>query len=227
MKLLIVEDDTDYAAALRDSLRRLEHEVAVARDGRDALLALERDGYDAMVLDCMLPLVDGATVVRRARDRGQRLPVLMLSALGRSADKVDGLDAGADDYVVKPTPPEEIDARLRALVRARAWTRAGDAPADTLRVGDIVVSPGQHRAWRGDRALDLAKLEFGVLAELARHAGHYLTRAMLIERVWGYDFEPATNIVDVQIRALRRKLCAAGEDDPILTRRSVGYMLRG
>lgn len=226
MKLLIVEDDRDYAASLREDLAALDHEVTVADNGRDALLALERDRYDAMILDRMLPQLDGATVVRHARDRGQTLPVLILSALGRSVEKIDGLEAGADDYVVKPTPAEEIAARLRALLRARGWQQP-NSDGDTLRVGDIVVSPGQHRAWRGDRALDLAKLEFGLLAELARHAGSYLTRAMLIERVWGYDFEPTTNIVDVQVRSLRRKLCAPGEVDPIVTKRGVGYMLRG
>ncbi|MBW6531137.1 response regulator transcription factor [Sphingomonas sp. RRHST34] len=225
MKLLIVEDDEDYAAALREDLVALDHQVTVADNGRDALLALERDRYDAVILDRMLPQVDGAAVVRLARERGQTLPVLMLSALGRSVEKVDGLEAGADDYVVKPTPASEIEARLRALLRARGWQQQG-GEGDTLRAGDIVVSPGQHRAWRNGRALDLAKLEFGLLAELARHAGSYLTRAMLIERVWGYDFEPSTNIVDVQVRSLRRKLCAPGETDPIVTKRSVGYMLR-
>lgn len=223
MDVLIVEDDRDYAAALQAELEALSHAVTVAASGPEALSALDRARFDAVVLDRMLPQLDGATVVRRLRERGHRLPVLMLSALGLATEKVGGLEAGADDYVVKPAPAIEIDARLRALIRARGWTE-GDA--QTLRAGDIVVSPGQHRAWRGERALDLAKLEFKLLAELVRHAGSFVTRAMLIERVWGYDFEPSTNIVEAQMRTLRRKLTAAGEDDPIATKRGVGYMLR-
>ncbi len=222
MKLLIVEDDEDYAAGLQAELVALDHEVTHVATGPAGLMAVERDEFDAVILDCMLPQINGATVARRLRADGHRLPVLMLSALGRSAEKVDGLEAGADDYVVKPTPAIEIDARLRALIRARGWT---EREAETLRAGDIVISPGQHRAWRAGAALDLTRLEFGLLAELARHAGSYLTRAMLVERVWGYDFEPATNIVDAQVRTLRRKLTEGGTSDPIVTKRGVGYML--
>lgn len=223
MNLLIVEDDAEYAEALRAELRALDHSVTLAGTGQAALVAVERDSFDAVILDCMLPQMDGASVVRRLREQGQTLPVLMLSALGRSVEKVDGLEAGADDYVVKPTPASEIDARLRALLRARGWT---GSETMTLRAGEIIVSPGQHRAWRGEHALDLTKLELRLLTELVRHAGSYLTRAMLLERVWGYDFEPATNIVDVQIRSLRRKLTADGGDDPVVTKRGIGYMLR-
>lgn len=223
MMLLLVEDDSPAAELMAAELRALDHQVVVAGHGEEALLAVERQGFDAVILDRMLPRIDGATVVRRLRDRGKTLPVLILSALGRTDEKVGGLEAGADDYVVKPAPAAEIDARLKALIRARGWT---ETEADTIRAGDIVVSPTQHRAWRGTRALDLAKLEFRLLAELARHAGGYLTRAMLIERVWGYDFEPAANIVDAQVRGLRRKLTLDGGDDPIVTKRGVGYMLR-
>lgn len=223
MKLLIVEDDVEYAAALKAELAQRDHRITVADTGPSALTAIEREGFDAMILDSMLPQLNGVAVVERLREAGHSLPVLMLSALGRSAEKIGGLTAGADDYCVKPTPAAEIEARLNALLRARGWT-AGEA--DTLRAGDIVVSPGQHRAWRGDEALDLTRLEFGLLTELVRHAGSYLTRAMLIERVWGYDFEPGTNIVDAQVRLLRRKLTAGGGDDPIATKRGVGYMLR-
>ncbi|MEH3046314.1 response regulator transcription factor [Sphingomonas adhaesiva] len=224
MDLLIVEDDRDYATALQVELAALSHDVTVAASGPEALTAVDARAFDAVVLDSMLPVLDGPTVVRRLRERGHHLPVLMLTALGLATDKVGGLDAGADDYVVKPAAAIEIDARLRALIRARGWT---GADGDTVRAGDIVVSPGQYRAWRGQRPLDLANLEFKLLAELARHAGSFVTRAMLIERVWGYDFEPATNIVDVQVRLLRRKLTAGGEADPITTKRGVGYMLAG
>ncbi|KQM28344.1 MULTISPECIES: response regulator transcription factor [unclassified Sphingomonas] len=223
MKLLIVEDDRAFAAAMRAELETLSHDVTVAGTGPDALAAVEAGDFDAVVLDSMIPLLDGPTVVQRLRARGHRLPVLMLTALGHASDKVGGLEAGADDYVVKPAPAIEIDARLRALIRARGWR---DDVVETLRAADITLQPAQHRAWRGERSLVLSNLEFKLLAELVRHAGGFVTRAMLIERVWGYDFEPATNIVDVQIRALRRKLTADGEDDPIVTKRGVGYSLR-
>lgn len=223
MNLLLVEDDEGYATTLAEELRALDHEVTVAATGAAALQAADREPFDAAIIDRMLPQMDGTAVLRRLREGGKRLPVVMLSALGRSAEKVEGLDAGADDYVVKPTPAAELDARLKALVRGRQWT-TGDG--DTVRAGDIVVSPTRFRAWRNERPLDLVRLELQLLAELARNAGTVLTRAMLIERVWGYDFEPTTNIVDVQIRALRRKLTADGESDPIVTLRGIGYMLR-
>lgn len=223
MKLLIVEDDREFAASMRAELETLSHAVTIAVTGPEALATVEGGEFDAIVLDSMIPLLDGPTVVQRLRERGHRLPVLMLTALGLASDKVGGLEAGADDYVVKPAPAIEIDARLRALIRARGWR---SDVVETLHAGDITLHPGQHRAWRGERPLHLANLEFKLLAELARHAGGYVTRAMLIERVWGYDFEPSTNIVDVQVRTLRRKLTAEGEDDPIRTKRGIGYSLR-
>ncbi|MBN8849427.1 MAG: DNA-binding response regulator [Sphingomonas sp. 67-36] len=224
MNLLLVEDDEGYAATLAEELRALDHQVTIAPTGGAALQIADREPFDAAIIDRLLPQMDGTAVLRRLRESGKMLPVVMLSALGRSAEKVEGLEAGADDYVVKPTPAAELDARLKALLRGRQWTAGGGG--DTIRVRDITVSPARFRAWRGERPLDLVRLELNLLAELARNAGTVLTRAMLIERVWGYDFEPTTNIVDVQIRALRRKLMADGEDDPIVTVRGVGYMLR-
>lgn len=224
MNLLLVEDDVEYADILEAELKRLDHRVVVAGDGRAALVAVEGESFDAIILDRMMPEMDGATMVGRLRDRGQQLPVLMLSALGQTAEKIEGLGAGADDYVVKPASALEIDARLKALVRARGWT-GGDS--DTLRVGDVVVSPGQFRAWRNGEALNLTATEFKLLAELARHAGGFVTRAMLFESVWGYDFDPGTNIVEGHIKTLRRKLNENGGEDPIVTKRGVGYMLQG
>ncbi len=226
MDLLLVEDDMAYAETLAEELRALDHAVTIAPTGISALEAVARARFDAMILDRMLPQLEGTSVLQRLREAGNTLPVVMLSALGRSVEKVEGLDAGADDYVVKPTPAIELDARLKALARARGWT-AGGSGGDTLRAGDITVSPTQLRAWRNEQPLDLTKLELGLLTELARQPGTILTRAMLLERVWGYDFEPATNIVDAQVRMLRRKLIAAGGDDPIVTKRGLGYMLRG
>ncbi|MEH3158472.1 MAG: response regulator transcription factor [Sphingomonas taxi] len=223
MKVLLVDDDPVFTATLADDLSGLGDQVAVAGDGRAALAAIDQDAFDAVVLDRMMPRVDGIALVERLRSDARSIPVIMLSARGASADKITGLAAGADDYVVKPVEAAELHARLQAVVRGRQWTRE---PSDTLRAGDIVVSPTRFRAWRNDQPIELAKLELKLLAELVRSAGTVLTRAMLIERVWGYDFEPDTNLVDVYIRRLRQKLTAGGGEDPIQTMRGVGYMLR-
>lgn len=222
MNLLLVEDDAEFATTLARSLEAMAHQVTVVGDGVAGMMANDVDRFDAVILDRMLPQMEGTTFVARLRARGHTIPVLMLSALDQSIDKVEGLTAGADDYIVKPTPIGEIDARLRALVRARQWQEGG---ADTLRAGAILINPGKHRAWYDGEALDLSNLEFKLLRELARHAGSFVTRPMLLERVWGYDFEPTTNIIEAQIRSLRRKLTARGGADPIVTKRGVGYML--
>ena len=224
LNLLLVEDDAVFAQAMAEELRGLDHCVTIAVDGREALAAVDSAPFDAVVLDRMLPRIDGMTVLERLRGSNMTLPVIMLTALGRSVEKVEGLEAGADDYVVKPVAAAELSARLAAVVRGRGWTGGS---ADTIRAGDIVVSPTKFRAWRDGIALDLGKLEFKLLAEFVANADAVLTRAMLVERVWGYDFAPTTNIVDVYVRHLRVKLTAAGDEDPIVTVRGVGYMLRG
>ncbi|EZP55020.1 MULTISPECIES: response regulator transcription factor [Sphingomonas] len=224
LQLLLVEDDAAYAAALADELRGIGHTVTVAGDGRAALTAMNEAAFDAVILDRMMPRLDGMSVLQTLRSGGMTLPVIMLTALSASQDKVEGLEAGADDYVVKPVAASELQARLTAILRGRGWTASS---ADTLQAGDIVVSPTTFRAWRRGRPIDLAKLELKLLIELVRNADAVLTRAMLIERVWGYDFMPDTNLVDVHIRRLRRKLTEGGDDDPIQTLRGIGYMLRG
>jgi DNA-binding response OmpR family regulator len=224
MNLLLVEDDAVFAQAMAEELRGFDHVVTIAADGRDALASVDSRSFDAVILDRMLPRVDGIAVLERLRGNDMTVPVIMLSALGRSVEKVEGLEAGADDYVVKPIAAAELNARLLALVRGRRWTAGG---GDTIQAGDIVVSPAKVRAWRGGVALDLGKLEFKLLAEFVANADAVLSRAMLVERVWGYDFAPTTNIVDVHVRHLRLKLTAAGGDDPIVTVRGVGYLMRG
>ncbi|MCU6456107.1 response regulator transcription factor [Sphingomonas sp. A2-49] len=232
MTVLLVEDDAPFAEALAAELRACNHQVTIAGDGRAALACVDRDRFDAMILDRMLPRLDGISILERLRADDRTLPVIMLSARGAPGEKVEGLEAGADDYVVKPVATAELAARLQAVVRGRRWPAGGGAAggaasADTLRAGDIVVSPSRFRAWRNDEPIDLVNLELKLLAEFVRNAGSVLTRAMLIERVWGYDFEPTTNLVDVYVRRLRQKLTANGADDPITTMRGVGYMLRG
>lgn len=223
LNLLLVEDDTALAATLAEELRAFGHQVTIAEDGQQPLVMIGNEQFDAIILDRMLPLVDGVTVLQRLRRENVTVPIIMLTALSRGIEKVEGLEAGADDYVVKPVSAEELNARINAILRGRGWTVS---QADTLRVGDLVVSPGKFRAWRDGKALDLPKTELNLLAELARNAESVVTRAMLIERIWGYDFVPTTNIVDAYIRRLRVKLTAHGGDDPIVTVRGVGYMLR-
>jgi two-component system OmpR family response regulator len=224
LNLLIVEDDAPLATMLAEELRELDHVVTIAADGREALDVVGRDRFDAVILDRMLPHVDGISVLHSLRRDNMTLPIIMLSALQRATEKVEGLDAGADDYVVKPVATAELDARLNALLRARGWT-SGDG--DTIRAGDIIISPKRFRAWRAGKAIDLAKIEFNLLAELARNADTVMTRAMLLERVWGYDFETSKNLVEVYICRLRLKLAIDGLDDPLQTVRGVGYSLRG
>lgn len=223
LHLLLVEDDAALVAMLGDELRRLGHAVTVATDGRAAIEAVARDRFDAMVLDLMLPQVDGMSVLRRIRQDDMGLPVIVLTALGRPVEKVEGLDAGADDYVVKPVTAAEINARINAIRRGHQPAREGD----TLRAGGIVVSPARFRAWRDGVAVDLSKIEFNLLLELVRNRDSIVTRAMLLDKVWGYDFEPGTNLVEVHIRRLRAKLMAQGGGDPISTVRGVGYRLPG
>lgn len=220
--LLLVEDDAPFAETLASELRELGHAVTIVPDGRAALMTLSDSAFDAVILDRMLPRVDGITVLERLRGDGVTVPVLMLSARGKSTEKVEGLVSGADDYVLKPVPVEELDARLAAIIRGRQWTQPA---GDTIRAGDIVISPTRFRVWRADKPIDLNRLEFNLLSELVRNAGTVLTRAMLIQRVWGYDFEPSSNVVDVYIRRLRVKLTADGGDDPIATMRGVGYLI--
>lgn len=222
LHLLLAEDDAELAAMLATELRAFGHQILVVETGQAALDALFSRKVDAVLLDWMLPGIDGIGVLQRLRDEQLAVPVIMLTAMNRLPEKVEGLSAGADDYVTKPAAAEEINARIHAVIRGRQWQ---DRPSDVRISGDIRVSPARIRAWRGDRALDLSPMDFKLLSELVDSGGAVLTRAMLVERVWGFDFEPTTNIVDSHIRRLRVELMREGEDDPIVTVRGVGYML--
>lgn len=221
--LLIVDDDDALAALMERALAAFGHRSVIVGNGREALERIATEAFDLIVMDRILPGMDGITLLKRLREAGIIMPVVMLTALGQVTHKVEGLNAGADDYLVKPIDPAELNARLHALHRARRWE---GTESDTLRAADLVVSPTKFRAWRAGKALDLANIEFRLLAEFVRNAGAVLTRPVLLERVWGYDFEPATNIVDAYVRRLRMKLTEHGGDDPIVTLRGVGYMLR-
>lgn len=224
MDLLLVEDDDILADTLSAELRDCGHEVMIAHDGREALAIVGDRPLDAIILDRMLPKLDGLSVLRQLREEEMSIPVIMLTALGQSADKVEGLEQGADDYIVKPVDIAELNARLGAIGRRREWKTS---EGDTISAGEIVLSPSRHRAWYKNTPLYLSKIEFGLLAELVRNADRVLSRAMLYERVWNYDFVPKANIADMYIRRLRLKLMAVDEADPIVTIRGVGYMLRG
>lgn len=223
LNVLIVEDDLDLAETLAAQMQDFGHRSTRVDNGHKALAAVTEDAFDVMILDRVMPVMDGVTVLENLRAAHVNLPVLMLTAFGTANQKVEGLEAGADDYVVKPVDAVELNARLNALVRARQWSHDD---GDTVKAGDILVSPTKYRAWRDGTALDLPHTELRLLTELARNAGSVLTRPMLLEKVWNYDFQPATNIVDTYIKRLRKKLMEHGGDDPITTLRGVGYMLR-
>ena len=222
MKILVVDDER----AVRDSLRRaleLEgYEIELAADGNEALARLESsDEPDAIILDVLMPGVDGLEVCRRLRSAGSTLPVLMLTARTEVEDRVAGLDAGADDYVTKPFALEELLARTRALLR-----RTSDAGGEALRFADLELDPGTREVRRGDRPIELTRTEFSLLELFMRNPRQVLTRAVIFERVWGYDFGFASNSLDVYIGYLRRKTEAGGEPRLIHTVRGVGYALR-
>ena len=222
MKILVVDDER----AVRDSLRRaleLEgYEIELAADGNDALSRLEsNEEPDAVILDVLMPGVDGLEVCRRLRSSGKKLPVLMLTARTEVEDRVAGLDAGADDYVVKPFALEELLARLRALLR-----RTTEGPDEVLRFGDLELDPSTREVRRDGRPIELTRTEFSLLELFMRNPRQVLTRSIIFERVWGYDFGFSSNSLDVYIGYLRRKTEAGGEPRLIQTVRGVGYALR-
>lgn len=220
MRLLVVEDDSRAAKQLVADMIELGHEPVVAEDGRAALASVANGRFDAVLLDLMLPFVDGIDVARQLREQKLDLPIIMLTALGDLDQRLAGLDAGADDYLVKPAAPLEIDARLKAIFRrALGLNQSG-----VMSAGDVDVNEIKHRALRAGRLLKLRTLDFRLLCELIRNANSVVTRQMLYERVWHYDFEPSTNIVESAMRHLRAELNQPGEDDPIMTIRGIGYM---
>jgi two-component system OmpR family response regulator len=220
MRLLLVEDDEKLARAVGRGLRAEGYAVDVEPDGDGALAQASVYAYDAVVLDVMLPGRDGFAVCRGLREQGCWAPVLMLTARGQVADRIRGLDAGADDYLAKPFDFGELLARLRALLRRAP----GERPA-RLEVGDLVVDPATHRVSRAGRDVELTAREFAVLEFLARHAGQAISRTRLLEHVWDENYTGSTNIVDVYVGYLRRKLDADGGAPLIRTIRGVGFAL--
>jgi two-component system response regulator MprA len=238
MRILVVDDD----AAVRDSLARTlrfeGYQVTTACDGRQALDAAHADEPDLMILDVSMPVLDGLATCRQLRAEGLLLPVLMLTARDSVGDRVAGLDAGADDYLVKPFALQELQARLRAMLRRSqiaaqppgpagpAATTTDTAGPDRLTFADVRLDPATREVWRGDRPLRLTRTEFSILEVFLRHPRQVLTRAVLFEQVWGYDFGESSNSIHVYLGYLRRKLEADGEPRLLHTVRGVGFVLR-
>jgi two-component system, OmpR family, response regulator len=220
MRLLLVEDDAKLARAVGRGLRHEGYAVDVVADGDDALTQAAVWDYDGIVLDVMLPNRDGFEVCRVLRERDCWAPILMLTARGQLDDRIRGLDVGADDYLIKPFDFGELLARLRALVR-----RAPAQRPVRVEVGDLVVDPATHEVARAGVPVALTAREFAVLEYLARHAGEAVTRASLLDHVWDENFEGSTNIVDVYVGYLRRKLEQPFDRPLIRTIRGVGYAL--
>jgi two-component system, OmpR family, response regulator MprA len=223
MRVLVVDDDPAVRDSLRRSLAFNGYEVDVAADGEEALRRLGERRPDAVVLDVMMPRLDGLATCRALRAAGDDVPVLMLTARDEVSDRVAGLDAGADDYLPKPFALEELLARLRALLR-RTGSRAEEGPE--LRLGDLTLDPGTRDVRRGDRPIRLTRTEFSLLELLLRHPRQVLTRDRILEEVWGYDFPTTANSLEVYVGYLRRKTEAEAEPRLIHTVRGVGYVAR-
>ncbi|MFF0744026.1 response regulator transcription factor [Streptomyces sp. NPDC004111] len=221
-KILVVDDEPEVRAAVEDGLTIEGYEVRGAPDGLAALSSVAAWQPDVLVLDVMMPVLDGLAVCRRLRGAGDRTPILVLTALDSVSDRVDGLDAGADDYLVKPFALDELVARVRALIR-----RAAPLPEEdgSLSYADLTVDPATRTGHRSGRPLEFSRTEFALLELLLRHPGQVLPRETILELVWGRDFGPDSNSLAVYVGYLRRKLEAAGESRLVHTVHGVGYRL--
>ncbi len=222
MNVLVAEDDEDTAGFIGRGLGELGHHVMLAATGEDALHLGAVEPFDVVILDRMMPGLDGIEVLRRWRAASIRTPVLLLTALGGIADRVTGLEAGADDYLLKPFAFAELAARLDALMRRPPIS---DTPT-RFAVGDISLDLLTREVRRGGALVRLQPREFSILEQLMRHAGRVVTRTMLLESIWGYHFDPQTNIVESHLSRLRTKLNELGGPDPIDTLRGLGYRMR-
>jgi DNA-binding response OmpR family regulator len=221
MRILVVEDERRLAGIIRRGLTEEGYAVDTAYDGEDAKYQAENTSFDLMILDIMLPKKDGVTVCRELRQQRVNIPILMLTARDSVEDRVAGLDSGADDYLIKPFAFSELLARVRALLRR-------EAPSKTSRiqVGEIVIDSLTREVWRGDRKIELTTREYSMLEYFMRHPNMVITRTMLEENVWDYEFDGVSNIIDVYIRKLRRNIDVEGKGSLIQTIRGAGYRLK-
>ncbi len=222
MRVLIIEDDEEAAAFIAKALRESGHTADLANDGETGLTMARNEGYDILVVDRMLPRLDGLSIIRTLRDEGQDVPVLILSALGEVDDRVKGLKSGGDDYLTKPFAFSELLARIEALGRRVQ----PEEQKTTYTVGDLVLDRLSHRITRAGEVIQLQPREYRLLEYLMKHAGQVVTRTMLLEGVWDYHFDPQTNVIDVHISRLRAKI-DKNYDKPLLhTVRGAGYVMR-
>ena len=227
-RILIVDDEPAVREALQRSLAFEGYDTAVAVDGADALEKATGYGPDLVVLDIQMPRMDGLTAARRMRGAGATTPILMLTARDTVGDRVTGLDAGADDYLVKPFELDELFARIRALLRRSSYaaTALGAAEDEALTFADLRMDLATREVTRGERAVELTRTEFTLLEMFMAHPRQVLTREQILKAVWGFDFEPSSNSLDVYVMYLRRKTEAGGEPRLVHTVRGVGYVLR-
>ncbi|HEX5769598.1 MAG TPA: response regulator transcription factor [Nocardioidaceae bacterium] len=226
-RILVVDDDQSVRDSLRRSLEFNGYTVTLAGDGAEALAAIGRSTPDALVIDVMMPRLDGLETTRALRAAGNDLPILVLTARDSVGDRVEGLDAGADDYLTKPFALEELLARLRALLRrVQPAQPADDTEAETLSFADLSLNPATREVRRAGRAIDLTRTEFSLLEMFLRRPRRVLDRSFILEEVWGYDFPTTANSLEVYVGYLRRKTEAAGEPRLIHTVRGVGYVLK-
>lgn len=221
MKILIVEDEKKVASFIKRGLEDDGFQVTLSHDGMDGLKRATSGEFDLIILDCMLPKKDGLTVVQEMRDTGCQIPVLMLTAKADTTDVVSGLDAGADDYLVKPFAFAELQARVRALIRRSEQDRGAE-----IRFADLRLDPVNHKVWRGQTEIVLTAKEYNLLAYMVRNAGNVLSRANIADNCWEYPFETFTNIIDVYINYLRKKVDGKFPTKLIHTVRGQGYILK-
>ncbi|MCF6523833.1 response regulator transcription factor [Streptomyces sp. JJ36] len=228
MSVLIVDDEPAVRDALRRSLAFEGYETEEAADGAEALERVAAREPELIVLDVLMPRMDGLTAARRLRAEGVRVPILMLTARDTVGDRVTGLDAGADDYLVKPFELDELLARIRALLRRSSYAAeaGGAAPQDTLAFADLRMDLATREVTRGGRPVELTRTEYTLLEMFLAHPRQVLTREQILRNVWGFDFEPSSNSLDVYVMYLRRKTEAGGEPRLVHTVRGVGYVLR-
>ncbi len=223
LKVLVIEDDTEMANFIEKVLADAGHDVECAHDGTAGLARARASEFDALVVDRMLPEKDGLTLIREFRDAGGTTPALFLSALGDVQNKVQGLKAGAEDYLGKPFVPAELAARVEALGRRQA----GEPQVTTLKAGDLEMNLLTRKVTRDGKKIDLQPREFRLLEYLMRHAGQVVTRTMLLEKVWDYNFDPQTNVIDVHVSRLRAKIDKDFPEPLLQTVRGAGYRLQG
>lgn len=221
MKILIVEDEKKVASFIKRGLEDDSYQVTLSYDGADGLKRASSGEFDLIILDCMLPKKDGLTVLHELRAAGNQVPVLMLTAKAETADVVSGLDAGADDYLVKPFAFAELQARVRALIRRSEQDRGAE-----IRFADLRLDPVNHKVWRGQTEIVLTAKEYNLLAYMVRNAGNVLSRANIADNCWEYPFETFTNIIDVYINYLRKKVDGKFPTKLIHTVRGQGYILK-